>query len=731
MGDGPSTGELDVADQDDGFDWARFKGDGSHFSVKKAFQDILHVLRQHRLRARRPKDVCRSRRVDLRDISLDVAVSFDTLEADLPWLSPTSASLHGVTDLERDQPNSGVWDGLQEDTTKFEDQMAALGKQRRWEDVFSTLTRACHSGVRPSAMMYQTLVGNCQDWSQSINILDQVFWRGPLTDRFIYASVMKACGAGKQWPRTMALISELCHRGLSWSGPFSVAIGACGQGSQWTRALSLLGDAQMRGVELRTKGFSACKKGSQWETALAIIVEMPRRAVETDRVYFEAAVAACTADHNAERGQKALDLSRKSLAAFGILDMSRQSSVELGPEAYAQVIRVSSRAFRWAIAATTMKTMQHDRWAPDVFQYAAVMQSNSQVRRWEATLDIFRQLSAASLEMSTVCAMEALVAYGIGHQWQQALSLLGELRASGLDLTKLVEDVAEMAVRPDGSGYIVPNAGSFRKGAAPDIAPRSSSSDSQASTVDVQKCSEVNAGEVDKVPAEINSELLRRRVHAIRSNMDEPIASQETRIANLILDEFADRIVAASAVREVSLSWQELEEDSGFSKSAFCSTSSTFTLYRVCCKRFHRGNWDPRRKTDAFLDLWAQICDDATEVDDISAESRLALLRRRVQEFRDNSVKSFFSREIHVAKAVLKEYADLIIAAGASRNDPLSRQQLEDKGFRTAEFSRSSRTFTLYEACCSIFHRGSLDPLHKTDAFLDLWPQICDVYVKD
>lgn len=92
--------------------------------------------------------------------------------------------------------------------------------------------------------------------------------------------------------------------------------------------------------------------------------------------------------------------------------------------------------------------------------------------------------------------------------------------------------------------------------------------------------------------------VFRQRVEDLRASPDASDKLVRSAIADMILDQFAERLDAAGVYRRENLSWDSLNAR-GFSQG-----SREMGLYHQCCERFHGGSRDPRAKTDDFLDLW-------------------------------------------------------------------------------------------------------------------------------
>lgn len=188
-----------------------------------------------------------------------------------------------------------------------------------------------------------------------------------------------SCAKSHAWKQALAALTAQSHSLQLEAVALSATMTACNRASVWPMTLELLQMAGQTGaatVVVYNGALTACDKGHQWQMALEILSALTQQDLQPSSISFGAALSAC---QRCGRWQEALWLLQETLEPNIILMNS-------------------------AIAACAAK---NDGW-----QFASLILYSSLCQ---------------NLQPTATTLTSTLRSYGLGEQWQKALSLYSQL----------------------------------------------------------------------------------------------------------------------------------------------------------------------------------------------------------------------------------------------------------------------------------------------------------------
>ncbi|CAE8636052.1 unnamed protein product [Polarella glacialis] len=353
-----------------------------------------------------------------------------------------------------------------------------MEKGKLWKQALQLLADMRQMGVPPDVISLNTTMGVCGRagfWEISLRLLAEVRASAPPSVKSFGAAI-SACGRNSQWPHALwLLLTEMPRAGpeglpvLPTRVACSAAISACAGAGQWEPALWLLGSmlrsrSPSPDVITFNATVTACDRGQQWQRALSVVELMRSQNLEATVITLNATLSACV---KGRQWQAALLLFEEMLRQGGAerrgpsalsgghrhhpqQQQQQQQQPPIGtwprPDVVSFNCAVSAceRAALWERAVWLLfDGRQQCSLRPDNVGYGAAIGACTAGGRPDLALGLFSELQAGGrarggedsssprgvpLAPDKVAYSAAMVACRRAADWQQAVSLLGELR---------------------------------------------------------------------------------------------------------------------------------------------------------------------------------------------------------------------------------------------------------------------------------------------------------------
>ncbi|CAB1098432.1 unnamed protein product [Ectocarpus sp. CCAP 1310/34] len=253
----------------------------------------------------------------------------------------------------------------------------------------------------------------------------------------------------------------------------NTVMAACAAEGEWELALEVMKKAQREDRLHPTRvtyntAISACGRRGESDRAVQLLREMRVAGLAPDTISYNSAIAAC-----AVKGQW-----RRALSLLGEMGAGGKGGRGSGgarlpsPDVYSfgSAITACGRGGQWSLAVGLLGTMRQKGIAPGVVAFNAAISACGEAGQWERALGLLRDMEAEAGERgrepgsggsgggfagpNRVSFNAAINACSNAGEWQQAVSLLEEMRRNGNaggDAAEYNDDQVPPANREHGS----------------------------------------------------------------------------------------------------------------------------------------------------------------------------------------------------------------------------------------------------------------------------------------
>eukprot|EP00928_Gymnodinium_smaydae_P076224 TRINITY_DN59200_c0_g1_i1.p1 TRINITY_DN59200_c0_g1~~TRINITY_DN59200_c0_g1_i1.p1 ORF type:complete len:408 (+),score=15.73 TRINITY_DN59200_c0_g1_i1:101-1324(+) len=238
---------------------------------------------------------------------------------------------------------------------------------------------------------------NDSRWYDALHRFDELRCAGIRPDAIAYTGVIAACGKGRRWDMSLALIRDMESFRVNVDLVCrSAAINSCGLGRAWEIALSLLNGApRSQGVDLVCVNacIAACARGLAWRNAVALVWEMPVWRVQPDVVSFNTA-----------------------MGAFSLTIGDNPSGI--------------SDSWAWPLVLLT--NMKNAALRPDPFSYSTAIGAAERSKRWQQALFVAWQARKCTRLTDAIGVLSAVGAAAAAGAWRSLCAYISAVRRTEL-----------------------------------------------------------------------------------------------------------------------------------------------------------------------------------------------------------------------------------------------------------------------------------------------------------
>lgn len=340
----------------------------------------------------------------------------------------------------------------------------AASKAGLWDRALASLGLARLEQIAIDSRSYNVALAACQRagrWKEALCLLTEMNDQCLATDAYSTSAAVGAAARGHCWLLAIELLLAVPTRdgrqisGGHWS---LAALGAALQGCQtshsWPWALELLAAAQRQPANLRPDvlaynlALGACEAALAWVQALALLQDLAPMlqngcqgkivgeghgltgSISADVVTLNSVLSAC---RGSAEWQLALNLFQDALATSPVGCVPRPDAVSF------QVgIAACSDGARWQEALSFLFQMPSARLALTLESHAAAIGALGRAGLWRRALDLLeesRGIASSTAGAGGRCFNAAISACERMMQWQEAVSLLFQMRASRVHFT--------------------------------------------------------------------------------------------------------------------------------------------------------------------------------------------------------------------------------------------------------------------------------------------------------
>ncbi|CAM9775595.1 unnamed protein product [Chrysoparadoxa australica] len=280
-------------------------------------------------------------------------------------------------------------DGLQADTITYNAALSACCKDVQWQMGLDLLNEMKAAGVPPDVITYNTLlavIAKAHQYQPARALLDEMQGRGIKPDEISYACITMACHTASPPHPTAAI--KLLH-GMQ-------AGGLKPSNTTYNNVLRSLG------------------KAGRASEAMEILTEMEESSTPPDAACYESVVYAFERSNNTD-------------SALAVLQqMKEKHDTLLGDRVYATAIRACEKEGRWEEALGLLEELRSTGAGSSIAESAGC---SVRYNQWYQAVSLLANKGTGDTDSKTIRA--AIVGCSRGGHWQEALSLMDQMKQAG------------------------------------------------------------------------------------------------------------------------------------------------------------------------------------------------------------------------------------------------------------------------------------------------------------
>ncbi len=318
--------------------------------------------------------------------------------------------------------------------------LASLAPARRWQEAIELMERMRKRGIPRETVTYNSLLNVLEHggrWKLAMKTLRRMRKEDVPPDTITFTSAISACSKQGEWRTALLLMHTMRAAGVEPNTiTYTAAIAACERAGEWKRALRLLLQMRERGVEPDQTTFNtaigACGRAGEYQRALSLRDDMVSAGVEPNVITYNCLI---TAHANAAPPlvERARELLAEMEEVHGLTPDLISHNAHLAALAHAGDAVGAIEKVDGLHAATGL--------TPDAISLTTAISACAEAGAWEEAVELLGQLRASGARLSTLPYSKTIAALAKGGRWQQACGLLQTISSEGLSHNALTTNL--------------------------------------------------------------------------------------------------------------------------------------------------------------------------------------------------------------------------------------------------------------------------------------------------
>ncbi|BDA43178.1 Pentatricopeptide repeat-containing protein At5g02860 [Coccomyxa sp. Obi] len=287
--------------------------------------------------------------------------------------------------------------------------------------------RMCAARIRPDVVAFNAAIGaagKAGSWERVIRLYEDMQQLGVTPDVWTFSALMAACQAcGNRWKSALDFLEQMEDAGIKGNVVlYTTLMSVCRRGGQPEIAVRIFRTMESDGLQLDVVAYNQAMASCSWEQAWACFNAMRRAGVQPNTRSYNALIAACERDGEADRALEAFArMEREATKTYGYVEPSAVT--------YNTLISACGKAGKYEEALEIAAAMRSAGHAPDSFTVCSLVAAAGTAGRWRSALATFRDFCAAGGRPNTATYNALIRALGQGGQPARALAVFDGMRS--------------------------------------------------------------------------------------------------------------------------------------------------------------------------------------------------------------------------------------------------------------------------------------------------------------